>query len=172
MREFYAPLADAVREVSGDGQSRLLEIGCGTGVTMQYLSGLGQVTGLDFSGRALSLADVQPLIQGDALSLPFADGSFDAAYTRGLFMYLDGGQIAGAFREAKRVAGTLILGEPVKRDGEIIDVAELESTVERVKPGYRIYVHPYVKLIRELSGEVQRVEYHGSSVFMVVEWNC
>jgi SAM-dependent methyltransferase len=62
------------------GRSRALEVGAGTGHWVQFLSEY-RVVGLDISDSMLARAQGQPhkapLVQADALALPFADGSFD-----------------------------------------------------------------------------------------------
>jgi len=63
---------------------RVLDACCGTGdLAVEALHAGGRVTGLDFSERMLERARRKSSeidwVQGDALSLPFEDGSFDAA---------------------------------------------------------------------------------------------
>ena len=63
---------------------RVLDTCCGTGdLAIACLAEGGEVTGLDFSERMLERAraksDQVEWMQGDALELPFEDGSFDAA---------------------------------------------------------------------------------------------
>jgi ubiquinone/menaquinone biosynthesis C-methylase UbiE len=64
---------------------RVLEVGCGTGHWLQAFRAAGQlVLGLDLSPamleRARSAAPDSPLVNGNALRLPFADASFDALF--------------------------------------------------------------------------------------------
>src|SRR5688500_14130714 len=66
---------------------RLLDLGCGTGANLSMLRSTagagGWITALEFSPHALRFArdhlgaDQISLTQGDALHLPFDDGSFD-----------------------------------------------------------------------------------------------
>jgi len=75
------------REISGalgPDSRRVLDIGCGGGFLSNHLAALGhRVTGLDTSPDALAIAaryDQTGKVhyqQGDALKLPFEDGSFD-----------------------------------------------------------------------------------------------
>jgi ubiquinone/menaquinone biosynthesis C-methylase UbiE len=62
------------------GRSRALEVGAGTGHWLEFLSDY-RVVGVDVSDRMLARAQLHlrwaPLVQADALALPFADGSFD-----------------------------------------------------------------------------------------------
>jgi demethylmenaquinone methyltransferase/2-methoxy-6-polyprenyl-1,4-benzoquinol methylase len=64
--------------------NRVLDACCGTGdLAVACLIEGGKVTGLDFSERMLERAraksDQIAWVQGDALALPFEDGSFDSA---------------------------------------------------------------------------------------------
>jgi ubiquinone/menaquinone biosynthesis C-methylase UbiE len=77
---------------------RVLDVGCGIGGPSRYLaSQLGcQVTGLDFTAefvapaemlaRRTRLADKVAYRQGDALDLPFPDGSFDVVWSQNAAM--------------------------------------------------------------------------------------
>jgi ubiquinone/menaquinone biosynthesis C-methylase UbiE len=77
---------------------RVLDVGCGIGGPSRYLaSQLGcQVTGLDFTAefvalaemlaRRTRLADKVAHRQGDALDLPFPDGSFDVVWSQNAAM--------------------------------------------------------------------------------------
>ena len=62
---------------------RVLDVCCGTGdLAIAAAHAGGRVTGLDFSAPMLERARGKPAeiewLEGDALSLPFAEGSFDA----------------------------------------------------------------------------------------------
>jgi demethylmenaquinone methyltransferase/2-methoxy-6-polyprenyl-1,4-benzoquinol methylase len=64
----------------------VLDVCCGTGdLALAAVEAGGEVTGLDFSDPMLERARAkEPAIEwvsGDALALPFADGSFDAVTT-------------------------------------------------------------------------------------------
>jgi SAM-dependent methyltransferase len=87
-REFAtSPLADIVRStvlsLLGDGYGRrLLDVGCGTGAhDVVYAEHGWRVTGVDLSHDQLRLARNRGIdvVQADASTLPFPDGSFDAA---------------------------------------------------------------------------------------------
>ena len=63
----------------------VLDIGCGTGNFLVELGGIArQVVGLDSSAgmlrEARSKHSTAPLVQGDALLMPFSQKAFDAAY--------------------------------------------------------------------------------------------
>src|SRR6185295_1479302 len=59
---------------------RILDVGCGTGLMLERLEGMGQTpTGLDMhdlSMRFCRMRGVRRLARGDVTHLPFADSSF------------------------------------------------------------------------------------------------
>ncbi|MDA8226636.1 MAG: demethylmenaquinone methyltransferase [Desulfitobacterium hafniense] len=83
----------AVKVVQAKPGMRVLDVCCGTGQLSMELAGAvspnGEVTGLDFSENMLEVAkqntsnfanrDLVSFIQGDAMSLPFNENSFDGA---------------------------------------------------------------------------------------------
>jgi ubiquinone/menaquinone biosynthesis C-methylase UbiE len=99
----------------GGGES-VLDVGCGTGVLLPRLADAvgptGRVTGLDRSSGFLARAhrrlveagieDRVTLVRGDALALPFPNGSFDVVHVERVLMHLDDPD--AAIRELARVA--------------------------------------------------------------------
>jgi SAM-dependent methyltransferase len=133
----WAPcVADAARLTSAD---RVLDVGCGTGVLARAaadrVAAAGQVTGLDRNDGMLVVARrLQPQIdwrQGDAIQLPFADGSYDVVMSQFALMYFPdrlaalkemvrvlkpGGRLAIAvWGPYERATGYVILTEIVQR---------------------------------------------------------
>jgi SAM-dependent methyltransferase len=86
-------LADLISENLGNDKSlRILEVGCGTGMTLTYLSTLPtphELYGMDFSQTMLSqahqkLAGVDNpyrLALGDSFELPYGENVFDVIYS-------------------------------------------------------------------------------------------
>jgi ubiquinone/menaquinone biosynthesis C-methylase UbiE len=105
----------AVRAALALGQGeRVLDIGSGVGLLAQEMAGevgvIGSVDGIDPSESMLALARRrQPpdggaeirFVAGDACSLPFADGSFDAAVATQVYEYVQ--DLPAALGEAFRV---------------------------------------------------------------------
>lgn len=61
-------------------ERNILAIGCGTGAELEFLSKLGDVTGIDYSQDAVDYCkknNTVKVLQGDATSLPFQDDTFD-----------------------------------------------------------------------------------------------
>jgi SAM-dependent methyltransferase len=104
--EYYAVAADALRRLLGHGDGRCLDVGCGGGHFFAVALELGwRITGVDASADQLRVArerfpDVE-LVKADAVSLPFADGAFDAACST--FTHTDVDDFAGAIAEVRRV---------------------------------------------------------------------
>lgn len=75
-------LNDCVRSLRGDGHQslKILDIGCGTGMLLEDLKGLGTAAGLDFSPVALDYCrkrNLSDLGRADVEHLPIRDNSID-----------------------------------------------------------------------------------------------
>lgn len=115
---------------------RVLEVGCGVGAVLGELAAAEptlQLTGLDRSAEQVAGArqhldarGVQAsLIQGDALALPFADGSFDRVVMVWVLEHLTNEPMRlAALREARRVL----------RPGGRIDLTETDYGLFRATP--------------------------------------
>ncbi|HZM67972.1 MAG TPA: class I SAM-dependent methyltransferase [Nakamurella sp.] len=90
---------------------RILEVGCGSAPCARYLAGRGaRVVAFDLSAGMLAHARLGerrtgvavPLVQADVCDLPFADGSFDLAFSAfGAIPFV--ADSAGAMRQVARV---------------------------------------------------------------------
>lgn len=131
---FHSRGLDATRELmTALGPTRdqsLLDIGCGIGGPARWIaSQYGcRVTGIDLTeafckaARILNeltgLADRVTIIHGDALALPFADATFDMAYSQNVIMNI--ADKARFYREALRVlrsGGRCAFANLVRGDG-------------------------------------------------------
>ncbi len=72
--------------------ARILDLGCGSGRDMKHFAGEGyRVVGIDYSLPLLKLAadySKQEVILSDLRALPFAAGSFDAAWAMASLLHL------------------------------------------------------------------------------------
>jgi ubiquinone/menaquinone biosynthesis C-methylase UbiE len=90
---------------------RTLDVACGTGFLTSHLA--GDVTGLDQSDAMLAIArERMPharFVAGDALALPFADGSFDRVFTSYFYCHLEEPERGTFIAEARRVAPEVVV---------------------------------------------------------------
>ena len=134
--------AETARAVVSPGH-RVLDSCCGTGdLAIACLRAGGRVTGLDFSERMLDRArtksDEVEWVEGDALALPFAEGSFDAATVGfGVRNLEDLGKGLGELRRVLRPGGRLAI---------------LEITTPRglLRPFYKLWFEGLVPLAGKL----------------------
>ncbi len=132
--QFHGRGIDATEEVAGilkaAATDRLLDIGSGIGGPARYMAQrFGcRVTGIDLTGefvevarhltRLLGLESKVDFELGDALTMPFADSSFDGAYSMNVSMNI--ADKAALYREIRRVLkpkGWLMLSELAKGPG-------------------------------------------------------
>ena len=110
--------------VEGVSNPRILEIGCGEGSNLHYLSEAlpgARLYGIDFSeGKTLFLRSAiggAGLACADCLALPFKDGAFDAILMRDLLHHVNWARedaVAQAFRTLKP-GGKIIIFESCGR---------------------------------------------------------
>jgi ubiquinone/menaquinone biosynthesis C-methylase UbiE len=109
--------------------ARTLDIACGTGFLTRHLP--GEIVGLDQSATMIDEARRQApqaaFVQGDALELPFEDGSFDRIFTAHFYGHLEGEDRERFLREARRVARELVVA-----DSPLRDEVEPEEQQERI----------------------------------------
>jgi ubiquinone/menaquinone biosynthesis C-methylase UbiE len=100
--------------------ARTLDVACGTGFLTRHLR--GEIVGLDQSPTMLDVArERAPAAEfrlGDALDLPFEDGSFDRVFTGHFYGHLEEPERTRFLAEARRVAPELV----------VVDSARTEET--------------------------------------------
>jgi demethylmenaquinone methyltransferase/2-methoxy-6-polyprenyl-1,4-benzoquinol methylase len=137
--------AETARAVVTPGD-RVLDACCGTGdlaiASLRLLGSTGAVTGVDFSERMLERAraksDEVEWIQGDALALPFEDGSFDAATVGFGVRNLE--DLEGGLRELRRVL----------RPGGRVGILEITRPRGLLRPFYKLWFDGLVPLAGKL----------------------
>lgn len=110
----FGPLADELVVSAGlRTGDRVLDVACGTGIVARratrQLGGQGRVVGLDINPGMLAVARSAAAAEGleiewregDALALPFAEGSFDAVFCQQALQFFP--DRAAALREMRRV---------------------------------------------------------------------
>ena len=104
-------LAQLIAVIETLPPKRTLDVACGTGFLTRHLR--GDVTGLDQSARMLAIAaERRPdatFVRGDALDLPFEDGSFERLFTGHFYGHLEEEARVRFLAEARRVAAELVV---------------------------------------------------------------
>jgi SAM-dependent methyltransferase len=120
----WADSRAALSALELDTRHRVLDVGCGTGAFTAVLREEcpGVVVGCDADGSLLAAVD-PPVVRGDAVRLPFADGAFDLVVCQALLINLP--DPAAAVAEFARVSSDLVA--VVEPDNGAVTV---ESTVD------------------------------------------
>jgi ubiquinone/menaquinone biosynthesis C-methylase UbiE len=109
-------LVQAIRNLPA---ARVLDVACGTGFLTRHLS--GEVTALDQSQTMVEIAAARMpsarVLQGDAVPLPFADGTFDRLFTSHFYGHLLPHEREAFLAEARRVARQVVVVDSALRDG-------------------------------------------------------
>lgn len=106
------------RRVGRDRDLSILDAGCGTGSTMEYLREYGRVAGVDMAPEAVQFCaerGLDSLAQASIVELPFAEGSFDLAVSFDVMSALENETAETAMAEFFRVlkpGGQLLLRLP------------------------------------------------------------
>lgn len=134
--------------------ARTLDVACGTGFLTRHLP--GEVVGLDQSESMLDEARRQApkaeFVRGDALDLPFEDGSFGRVFTGHFYGHLEGADRERFLTEARRLAPELVIVDSALRE----DVEPVERQERILNDGsrwevYKRYFEPDA-LAEELGG--------------------
>jgi demethylmenaquinone methyltransferase / 2-methoxy-6-polyprenyl-1,4-benzoquinol methylase len=156
---------EAARIAIGSGAERALDVATGTGDLALELrrQGVPDVTGLDFSGEMVAAAERKrrdlgvsgvTFLQGDAMNMPFSDGSFDALTIawglRNLPDYEQG------IREMARV---------LHPDGRMVILEMTPLQNETLRKAFNLYFHNVVPIIGGIvSGDRDAYRYLPDSV--------
>jgi ubiquinone/menaquinone biosynthesis C-methylase UbiE len=133
---------------------RTLDVACGTGWLTRHLS--GNVTGLDASEDMLAIAAERmpgaTFVQGDALDLPFDDGSFDRVLTGHFYGHLEEDDRMRFLSEAQRVARELVVVDSALRDE--VEPVEWQERVLNDGSRWQVYKRYFTpdELVAELGG--------------------
>jgi ubiquinone/menaquinone biosynthesis C-methylase UbiE len=96
---------------------RVLDVACGTAFLARHLR--GEVTALDQSESMVEIAQSRlpgaRVVQGEAVPLPFGDGEFDLLFTSHFYGHLLADEREAFLREARRVAGRLVITDSARR---------------------------------------------------------
>ncbi len=133
--------------------ARTLDVACGTGFLTRHLP--GEVVGLDQSSSMLEEARRQApqkatFVEGDALTLPFEDGTFDRVFTAHFYGHLEHDERERFLSEARRVAKELVVADSALRP----DVEPEERQERILNDGSRWEVYKRYFSAEELAQEL------------------
>ncbi len=135
---------------------RTLDVACGTGFLTRHLP--GEVVGLDHSERMLVIARSRvpdaSFVQGDALALPFEDGSFERVFASYFYCHLEEEERLRFLAEARRVAAKLVVVASVRKEG--VEPARWEERVLSDGTRWQVYKRYFEpeSLAAEVGGEL------------------
>jgi demethylmenaquinone methyltransferase/2-methoxy-6-polyprenyl-1,4-benzoquinol methylase len=134
-----AEVEQLIRLIAGLEPARVLDVACGTGFLTRHLR--GEVVALDQSPRMAEIAAARMpaarVVTGDAVPLPFADGAFDRVFTGHFYGHLLPGEREAFVREARRVAGSLVVVDSALRPD--VDAEQWEERVLSDGSRYRVF---------------------------------
>ena len=114
-------LARLTETITSLPPARTLDVACGTGFLTRHLH--GEVVGLDQSPAMLEEAARQApaatFVQGDAITLPFPDATFDRVFTGHFYGHLETGRRGLFLAEARRLAPELVVVDSSRGCSEI-----------------------------------------------------
>ena len=146
---------DAMEQaVAAMSPARTLDIACGTGWLTQHLR--GEIVGLDASPSMLEVAAERipeaEFVVGDALDLPFEDGSFERITTGHFYGHLEDADRVRFLAEVRRVAGELVVIDSALHDG--VESVEWQERVLNDGSRWEVYKRYFVasELAEELGG--------------------
>jgi ubiquinone/menaquinone biosynthesis C-methylase UbiE len=134
--------------------ARTLDVACGTGYLTRHLP--GDVTGLDWSERMLTLArkaaPAATYVRGDALELAFDDNAFERVFTGHFYGHLEESDRVRFLVEARRVAPELVVADAALRPNHTRAEWQQRSVCDgSVWPVYKRFFSPETLLV-ELGG--------------------
>jgi ubiquinone/menaquinone biosynthesis C-methylase UbiE len=135
---------------------RTLDVACGTGFLTRHLP--GEVVGLDHSERMIVIARSRvpdaSFVLGDALALPFEDGSFERVFASYFYCHLEEEERLRFLAEAWRVAAELVVVASVRKGG--VEPARWEERVLSDGTRWQVYKRYFEpeSLAAEVGGEV------------------
>jgi demethylmenaquinone methyltransferase/2-methoxy-6-polyprenyl-1,4-benzoquinol methylase len=134
--------------------ARTLDVACGTGWMTQHLP--GEIVGIDASESMLEIARERvpygEFLVGDALALPFDDGSFDRLVTGHFYGHLEEPGRRRFLDEARRVARELVVVDSALHEG--VEPRQWQERVLNDGSCWQVFKRYFTgeELVRELGG--------------------
>jgi ubiquinone/menaquinone biosynthesis C-methylase UbiE len=125
--------------LEGMPPKRTLDVACGTGFVTLHLP--GEVVALDHSDAMTKVAanrvKTAQFVVGDALELPFEDGSFERVFASHFYGHLEEADRAKFLAEARRVAPEVVIVDSGLHGG--IERSEWQDRVLKDGSKWRVY---------------------------------
>jgi SAM-dependent methyltransferase len=144
---------------------RILDVGCGTGTMLGYLTRYGQVQGIDADEEAVRFCmerGVTNVQQVTSASLPFADGAFDLITMLDVLEHIE--DDAGTLRELYRIlrpGGVILISVPA--------YPFLWGPQDEISNHKRRYVAPELRArLVEAGFRIQRLSYFNTFLFPAI----
>lgn len=122
--KYFEGQAHIINAVKSLGDTDVLELGAGTGLTSILLSKQGKrVVSLDIDydvcsrlkGAVNKFNALVEIVRADAKSLPFRNNAFGLSFSQGLLEHFSDSEITQILREQKRVATRLVVEVPSEK---------------------------------------------------------
>ncbi len=97
-----------IADLTAQGATSVLELGCGTGQLARYVSDAGfEVTAIDLSPANVKATHARGVeaLEADFADLPFAENSFDAAFALNSLLHVPPDELSDVLVEIARVLG-------------------------------------------------------------------
>jgi demethylmenaquinone methyltransferase/2-methoxy-6-polyprenyl-1,4-benzoquinol methylase len=145
----------------------VLDVACGTGFLTRHLR--GDAVAIDQSAQMVEIAVARMpnarIVRGNAVPLPFPDGSFDRVLTSHFYGHLRHGERKAFVAEARRVGHDLVVIDSARRP----DAGQEEWQERVLNDGSRHRVYKRFFTGAELAGEIGAGEVlHEGRWFVVV----
>jgi len=150
---------------NGKEKRRILDVGCGTGTLLRYLSRYGCAQGVDVDEQAIEFCHkrgVHQVQKVDSFPLPFEDDTFDLVTLLDVLEHIDDDE--GTLRELYRIVrpgGMLMLAVPAYRF--------LWGPQDEISNHKRRYIAPEIgDLLRGTGFRIKRLSYFNTVLFPVI----
>jgi ubiquinone/menaquinone biosynthesis C-methylase UbiE len=144
---------------------QILDVACATGMSFRFLADYGEIRGIDISDETIhycSQRGIDRIVKGDAMRLPFAEGSYDVVLALDAFEHFD--DDVTAMRETLRVlrpGGLLVATVPA--------FMSLWSPHDEAYHHKRRYRRPQLRERLQRAGyRVERISYSTATLFLPV----
>ncbi|MEK3722620.1 class I SAM-dependent methyltransferase [Paenibacillus sp. FSL H8-0034] len=145
--------------------SRVLEVGCGTGRTSCYVAAQGHdVTGIDIRPDMIAKAKIRAekenlaiqFMEGDAKSLPFPNESFDVILVESVSIFTDIDKALSEYYRVLRTGGKLFDREMMLRNPMPVEINEEITSFYHIEKLWNI--HDWSALVKAIGFNRSQIE--------------